>query len=217
MIYPVGFTTITIPINIVDPSTGLLTAPSAPLTTSDFAIYKNGSATHRTSMAGCSIVTGFDSKTGVQMLIIDASDDTDSGFFSAKASYNVLFDTTKTAGGVSLDGRMLSQGNFMLWDVDDLVGTEWDKLKASAAILETCNVDTVVNTHTPTTTVFQSDNTLTTSADRYIGRTIYWAAGSTLEGEAATIEDFSAVGGIGEFTVSVMSGVPANNDAFIIG
>jgi hypothetical protein len=62
-------------------------APVAPLTAfenADVIIYKNGSATQKTSQNGVTMTSPFDSITGLHCLVIDTSNDTgDSGFWTA--------------------------------------------------------------------------------------------------------------------------------------
>lgn len=64
--------------------------PSNDFEAADFLIYKNGSATERSSTAGVTITTNFDSKTGQHMLAIDTSDNTDAGFYEPGATFCVL-------------------------------------------------------------------------------------------------------------------------------
>ena len=90
-----------------------------------------------------------------------------------------------------------------------------DKLEASAGTIVVCTVDTVTNTHTPTTTVFQADDVTEATADHFIGRLVIFTSG-VLINQASDITDYSAVGGIGEFTVTAMTEAPSNNDTFVI-
>lgn len=76
-------------------------------------------------------------------------------------------------------------------------------------------VDTVTNTHTPTTTEFQADDITEATADHYNGRVVIFLTGA-LAGQATDITDYSAVGGIGQFTVTALTEAPSNNDTFII-
>lgn len=76
-------------------------------------------------------------------------------------------------------------------------------------------VDTVTNTHTPTTTEFQADDITEATADHFNGRIVIWRTG-VLAGQATDITDYAAVGGIGQFTVTAMTEAPSNNDTGII-
>jgi len=76
-------------------------------------------------------------------------------------------------------------------------------------------VDTVTNTHTPTTTIFQADDIVELTADHFIGRVVVFLTG-VLAGQATDITDYAAVGCIGQFTVTALTEAPANNDTFVI-
>jgi hypothetical protein len=55
----------------------------------DIEIYKNGGTTQRSSDAGYTATTDFDALTGLHMVVIDTSDNTDAGFFAAGNEYFV--------------------------------------------------------------------------------------------------------------------------------
>lgn len=55
----------------------------------DIQVYKDGGTTQRSSSAGITVSTSFDSNTGLQMVAIDLSDNTDAGFYAAGHSYSV--------------------------------------------------------------------------------------------------------------------------------
>lgn len=81
-------------------------APLAPLTAfenADVRIYKNGSATEKTSQNGVTMTSPFDSITGLHCLVIDTSNDTgDSGFWTTDGGglYTlVLSPDTETVNG----------------------------------------------------------------------------------------------------------------------
>lgn len=85
----------------------------------------------------------------------------------------------------------------------------------SQAQIVKATVDTVVNTHTPTTTEFQADDITEATADHYKGRIVIFTSGA-LASQATDITGYAAVGGIGQFTVTALTEAPANNDTFII-
>lgn len=69
-------------------------ASGAPSATTNFAaadilIYKDGGTTQRTSANGIVVSTSFDGQTGLQMVTIDLSDNTDVGFYAAGHEYQV--------------------------------------------------------------------------------------------------------------------------------
>ncbi len=88
-------------------------------------------------------------------------------------------------------------------------------LVASAGQIIKGTVDTVTNTHTPTTTEFQADDITEATADHYNGAIVIFTSGA-LAGQRTDITDYVAVGGIGQFTVTAMTEAPANNDTFVI-
>jgi len=81
-------------------------ATGAPSATTNFAaadiqIYKNGGTTQRSSSAGITATTSFDSQTGLQLIIIDLSDNTDAGFYAAGNRYQVA------VADITVDGQTL--------------------------------------------------------------------------------------------------------------
>jgi hypothetical protein len=70
---------------------GAAVAPSSAFEAADFVIYKNGSATQKSTTNGITISSPFDSVTGLHTLEIDTSNDTgDSGFWTTAADYWVV-------------------------------------------------------------------------------------------------------------------------------
>ena len=95
---------------------GTPTAPSAAFTAADFAVYKDGSATQKTTTNGITVTSPFDSITGRHLIAIDTSNDTgDAGFWSAGSVYEVILSTSKTVDGKSVSGY--SVGKFRLGGV----------------------------------------------------------------------------------------------------
>lgn len=75
-------------------------APSSAFENADVIVYKNHSATQRSSVAGITMTSPFDSITGLHQLSIDTSDNTDGGFFAAGNDYAaVLSPDTETVDG----------------------------------------------------------------------------------------------------------------------
>lgn len=83
-------------------STGAAVAPSSAFEAADVRIYKNGSATQRSSEAGYTMTSPFDSVTGLHMLAIDLSDNTDSGFYAVGSTYHVVLVPDETVDSVSV-------------------------------------------------------------------------------------------------------------------
>lgn len=72
-------------------ASGAPVAPSSAFEADDFRIYKNGSATQKTTTNGITITSPFDSVTGLHTLEIDTSNDTgDTGFWTTAADYWVV-------------------------------------------------------------------------------------------------------------------------------
>ena len=78
-------------------------APSSAFAASDLRIFKNGSATQKTSTNGITMTSPFDSMVGVHHVDIDTSNDTDdAGFWVANADYAVVLYPSKTVDGESV-------------------------------------------------------------------------------------------------------------------
>ncbi len=73
-------------------------ATGAPSSTSSFAntdviIYKDLGTTERSSASGIAVTADFDSRTGINKVLIDLSDNTDAGFYATGHEYQVVIDT----------------------------------------------------------------------------------------------------------------------------
>lgn len=83
--------------------TGASIAPLSAYEANDVRLYKNGSATERTSQAGWTMTSPFDAITGLHLLTIDLSDNTDAGFYAAGSRYAaVLSADTETVDGLTV-------------------------------------------------------------------------------------------------------------------
>ena len=103
--------------------------------------------------------------------------------------------------------------------VTDALGlTAAANLALSAGRLKLITVDTITNTHTPTTTEFQCDDITEATVDHYKDRIVLWLTGAlgAEAGQATEISAYAAVGGIGQFTVVAMTEAPANNDTALL-
>src|SRR5262245_63596911 len=72
------------------------------LATTDIEIYKNGSTTQRSSDNGYTVDDDFDTTTGVHLISIDLSDNSDSGFYVVGSQYTVV------VGPVTVDSQTVS-------------------------------------------------------------------------------------------------------------
>ena len=137
---------------------------SAPLTAfenADCKIYKGSSSTERTSQNGITMTSPFDTITGLHLLSIDTSDNTDAGFWAAGNDYTVVLNPdTETVDGqtvvaviarFSIDNRGLLRPTVAQRTLDVSSGGE--------AGLDWANVGS------PTTTVGLSGTTVKTSTD----------------------------------------------------
>lgn len=94
-------------------SNGAPIAPSSAFVASDFRIYKDGSASEKTSTNGITVTSPFDSVVGRHLIEIDTSNSTgDAGFWSSGSAYFVELNTAKTVNGQSVSG--LEIGSFSL-------------------------------------------------------------------------------------------------------
>lgn len=89
---------------------GAPVAPSSAFTASDFRVYKDGSATEKTSTNGITVTSPFDSVVGRHLIEIDTSNDTDdAGFWALGSEYSVEVNSAKTVDGVSQSGVIVGE------------------------------------------------------------------------------------------------------------
>jgi len=108
------------------------------LATSDIEIYKNGGTTQRSSDAGYTVSTDFDTITGIHAISIDTSNNTDAGFFAAGNDYVVI------VSSVTIDSQTVSfvAGSFSI-ENRFMRGTDSAALAADLATVDT-NVDAIL-------------------------------------------------------------------------
>lgn len=83
-------------------------APSSAFEAADVKVYKGVSATQRSSEVGYTMVSPFDSITGLHTLALDTSDNTDAGFWAAGNDYTVVLSPDETVDGQTVV-RVLGQ------------------------------------------------------------------------------------------------------------
>lgn len=116
--------TINIPWDSFAGTTGASSAASN-YADADILVFKNGSVTQRSSAAGITATTTFDSRTGLNLATIDLSDNTDAGFYTANSEYLVAIDT------VTIDSQTVRfwLARFYIGvrpvNVTQLLGTAW--------------------------------------------------------------------------------------------
>lgn len=86
--FPTSHAAVCIPFDSFAAATGASSATSN-FVAGDVLVYKDGGTTQRTSSSGIVVSTSFDSQTGLQMITIDLSDNTDAGFYAAGHEYQV--------------------------------------------------------------------------------------------------------------------------------
>lgn len=122
---PATLTTLPFPVT-THAQTGAAVAPSTAFEAADFILYKNGSATQRSSTSGWTITSPFDSITGLHMLLIDLTDNTDAGFYSAGGCFTLVLSPDETVDGLAV---VRVVGTFILGpcaaNVTQLLGTAW--------------------------------------------------------------------------------------------
>jgi len=78
-------------------------APSSGFEAADVNIYKDGSATQKTTTNGLTMTSPFDSITGLHCLAIDTTNTTgDSGFWADGSTYTVVLVPDETVDGVTV-------------------------------------------------------------------------------------------------------------------
>ena len=98
---------------------GAPVAPSAAFTTADIRIYKDGSASEKTTTNGLTVTSPFDSITGLHLVEIDTSNSTgDSGFWASGSVYHVRLVTAKTVATYSVSGLLIGEFSIELQTAD---------------------------------------------------------------------------------------------------
>lgn len=116
-------------------------APSTAFENADVEIYKDASATQRSSDAGITMTSPFDAVTGLHLLEIDTSDNTDAGFFAAGSQFHITIQPDETVDSQTVVEVLAT---FQL---------ESDSAKATRTFNSAVFVtDTIVNTLSPNTT-----------------------------------------------------------------
>ncbi len=87
--FPASHTAVCMVFDSFAASSGGASAATTNFAAADVLIYKDGSATARSSANGITVTTSFNSKTGLQMVVIDLSDNTDAGFYAVGHEYQV--------------------------------------------------------------------------------------------------------------------------------
>lgn len=163
--------TITIPWDVVSLQSGSVT----PTTAGSIVIYKNNSATQRTSASGVTDTRTFDSVTGTNLLTIDLSDNADAGFYAAGNNYHVM------VSGMVVEGLAINQwiASFSIQNRNDYADVrEW--LGTAVATPTTGGVPEVDITHIAGSAVSTSSAQIGVNVVNAGGTA--WASGSLTSG-----------------------------------
>ena len=98
---------------------GAPVAPSSAFVVADIRIYKDGSATEKTTTNGLTVTSPFDSITGLHLVEIDTSNSTgDVGFWASGSVYHVRLVTAKTVATYSVSGLLIGEFSIELQTAD---------------------------------------------------------------------------------------------------
>ena len=98
---------------------GAPVAPSSAFTTADIRIYKDGSASEKTTTNGLTVTSPFDSITGLHLVEIDTSNSTgDVGFWASGSVYHVRLVTATTVATYSVSGLLIGEFSIELQTAD---------------------------------------------------------------------------------------------------
>ena len=204
--FPEDFTTVAVSFTTHD-SNGAPVAPLTAFETADFKIYKNGSATEKTSTNGLTISSPFDSIIGLHVLVIDTSNDTgDSGWWVTGSHYTVVLNPDTETVNSQTALKVLATFSISLRHpiLDKSVATIGRGVCTTGG--STTSVPT--SSFTPVGAV----------ADQFKGRVIIFDVDTTttaLRGQAATISA-SSNAAAPTFTVATMTTAPASGDTFSV-
>lgn len=213
------------------------------LAVTDIEVYKNGSMTQRASDAGFVLLDtdgiDIDGLTGIHGFSINTGDNTDAGFYSVGAWFNVV------VSAVTIDGQTVSfvACSFRLVaaeavsgtpnaNVSHAGGTAWSSGAITAASLATDAADEIrdavaqrttlrgtVGASSTTTSIVTSSMTPATSVvDQLRGRIVIFdhdTVTAALRGQATDITGSSA-SAAPTLTVTALTNAPASGDTFTI-
>lgn len=189
-------------------------APSSAFEVADVIVYKNHSATQRSSSAGMTMTSPFDSIVGLHQLSIDLSDNTDAGFWAAGNDYAVVLSPdTETVDGqtvVAVIATFSIENRNIKADVTKLNGdaTAAANLAKSASAIRRG----AVTGATTTTTLI--DSSLTEWAtDFFKGRILIFTSGALAQ-QATDITAFDP--STDKLTFTALTSAPSAADAYVI-
>lgn len=156
-------------------------APSSAFEAADIRVYKDGSATQRSSANGITMTSPFDSLVGVHHVSIDLADNTDAGFYAAGSFYTVILSPDETIEGQIFNGVVLAQFDIGVIpaNVTQVMGASAVMTDLAAVPSATASILAAVNwlfelarnriTQTATTTTLFKDDGTTPVATSVVG------------------------------------------------
>lgn len=118
-------------------------APSSAFVAADFRIYKDGSATEKTTTNGITVTSPFDSVVGRHLIEIDTSNATgDSGFWASGSAYFVEFNTAKTVSGQTVSGLEVGSFSLELQTARLAAITHTGAILPRVTLVDTCTTNT---------------------------------------------------------------------------
>ncbi len=199
-------------------------------TAGSIRVYKNTSVTERTSVAGITDTSGFDSVTGLNALSIDLSNNTDAGFYAAANDYVVVLVGTvidTQTVNVPLFQFSIENRSPALIMRNAIADSVWDEPYAGHMtagtfgklmdILRKANFvteGTVAASGSPanSTTYFRTN--LTGANNFFADQTLLFVSG-TLAGQSTLVDSFASTNGVIQ-TLDALSAVPTAGDEFVL-
>lgn len=170
------------------------------LAAADIEIYKDGGTTQRASDNGYTVDDDFDTITGVHLVSIDLSDNSDAGFYVVGSQYSVVI------SAITVDSQTVSfvLGTFRIDNVS----------KATGAIGRGTVTTGGSTTSVPTSAFSPSGS----AADQFKGRIITFDHDTTTAGLRGQATDITASTGAAAptFTVTALTTAPASGDTFSV-
>jgi hypothetical protein len=179
-------------------ATGAPVAPSTAFEIADIIIYKNGSATQKTTTNGMTMTSPFDSITGLHTVDIDTSVDTgDSGFWTAGADYMAVLSPDETVDGLAVLKVVAS------WSIENR------NVKATLSASErTAVADAILDL---------AAGIETGVTPRQAARAMAAVLTAVLTGAGTATEVFKAIGNSGTTRVTVTTDANGNRSAVVLG
>lgn len=185
-------------------------APSSAFEAADLRIYRAAdsaaySATQRSSAAGITMTSPFDSLTGVHDVDIDLTENTDAGFYAAGYRYSVVLAPDETVDSQTITGVVLAEFEIGPPPVNV---TQVSGDSAAADYLEALKDNAITGTADSGTTTTMVDAARTEADDFWNGQLLVFTSGSNA-GLARVITDFTASSDTVTFSPALPNAVSA--------